>query len=53
MRKELTILRMRNFSLKECWTIVYGVGKGPLISIILAELIGLYLPPDLTNGLCS
>ena len=26
---------------------MYGVGKGPLISIIL------YLPPDLTNGMCS
>ena len=32
--KELTILRLRNVSWKECWTIVYGMGTGPLISII-------------------
>ena len=30
-----------------------GVGTGSLISIILAELIGLYLPPGLINGMCS
>ena len=32
--KELTILRLRNVSRKECRTVVYGVGTGPLISII-------------------
>ena len=32
--KELTILRLRNVSWKECWKIVYGMGTGPLISII-------------------
>ena len=32
--KELTILRLRNVSRKECRTMVYGVGTGPLISII-------------------
>ena len=29
------------------------VGTGPLISIILAELIGLYLLLRLINGMCS
>ena len=32
--KELTILRLRNVSRKECRTMVYGLGTGPLISII-------------------
>ena len=32
--KELTILRLRNVSRKECWTIVYGVETAPLFSII-------------------
>ena len=36
--EELTILRLRNVSRKEYWTIVYGVGKGPLISIIYKRI---------------
>ena len=32
--EELTLLRLWNVSRKECWTIVYGVGTGPPISII-------------------
>ena len=31
--KELTIHRLRNVSQRECRTVVYGVGTGPLISI--------------------
>ena len=34
--KELTILRLRNVSRKECLTIVYGVGTDPLISILFS-----------------
>ena len=36
--EELTILRLRNVSRKECWAIVYGVGTGPLISIIYKRI---------------
>ena len=32
--EELTILRLRNVSRKECRTIVQGVGTGPLIIIL-------------------
>ena len=32
--EELTILCLGNVSRKECWTIVFGVGTGPLSSII-------------------
>ena len=41
--KEITILRLRNASRKECRTIVFGVGTGPFTGIVLAEFIG-YLP---------
>ena len=34
--EKFTILRLRNVSRKECRTIVFGVGIGPLISIIFS-----------------
>ena len=34
--KEITILRLRNASRKECRTIVFGMGTGPLIDLLLS-----------------
>ena len=49
--KELTILRFRNVSRKKCWTIVYGVWTGPVISILFSWIHWLS-SPDLTCGMC-
>ena len=50
--KELTILRLRNASRKECWTVVFGEGTGPLINILLSWIHWLS-SPDLISGMCS
>ena len=50
--RKLTILRLWNVSRKECWTIAYGVGTGPLISILFSSIHWLS-SPDLTSGMCT
>ena len=50
--KELTILRSRNSSRKECWTVVFGEGTGPLINIRFSWIHWLS-SPDLISGMCS
>ena len=50
--KELTIIRLRNFSRKECWTIMYGVITGPFISIPFSWIQWLS-SPDFAGGTCS